>query len=141
MDQILAAFPDVSANHVEEAVHELADAGLTTITPVIGAGGSRVRADWPLFWLFEPLATGVSPMKDAAELAKGSLNDDHLSAQAAGEHYGWAPRRINAAMELIATFASEGLVSRPAHPVFTIWGIHVDAAMRRRLRKFVGAAP
>jgi hypothetical protein len=141
MDRVRAAFPSAEPDLVDEAIHELADAGLVTITPVISAGGARVKANWPLFWLFQPLATGVSPMKDAADLAQWCLSEEYLSSQEVEQRYGWTVRRVNAAMELIATFSPEGLVSRPAHPVFTIWGIHIDASMRRRLRRFLGADP
>jgi len=139
MDQILSAFPVADVRGVEEAVHELADAGLVEVTPVIGPGGARVKAEWPLFWLFEPLATGISPLKDAAEIARWAIGEEHLSAQEVQEEYGWPPRRINAAMELIATFAPPAHVSRPANPAFTVWSLHIDAGTRRKLRQFLGA--
>lgn len=139
LDEIIAAFPDRDPALVEEAVHELGDADLVAITPVMGAGGARVRAEWPLIWLFEPLASGASPMKDAAQLAQRALSDDDLQAQAIQDDLGWSVRRINAALELIASFAPAGHVRRPSHPVFTVYGVHVDSGTRRRLRGFIGA--
>jgi hypothetical protein len=138
LGEITAALPDQRAELVAEAVHELADTDLITITPVVGDGGDRVRAAWPLIWLFQPLANEVSPLKDAARLAEQALTDDYLNAQDIHDTLGWPPPRINAALELIATFAPEGHVSRPAHPVFTLYGIHIDAGTRGRLRRFIG---
>lgn len=139
LGEIRAAFADHEASLVAEAVHELADAELVTITPSLGDGGDRVRASWTLIWLFEPLASGVSPIQDAAHLAQQALTQDYLCAQDLYEGLGWTVRRINAALELVATFAPEAHVSRPAHPVFTLYGIHVDSGTRRRLRVFLGA--
>jgi len=125
---------------VEEATHELADADLVVISPSLGPGGNRVRATWALIWLFLPLTGDASPVRDAARLAALGLERDVLSTQAVHEDLGWPAQRVNAAMELIATFAPEGHVSRPAHPVFTLYTVHIDAGTRRRLRVFLGAA-
>lgn len=139
LGDIVEGLPGHDPTLVAEAVHELADADLVTLTPNIGPGGDRVRAQWPLIWLFEPLASGISPVRDAARLAKQALAEDYLAAQAVQDANGWSVRRVNAAFELVATFAPEGHVSRPAHPVFTLYGIHIDAGTRRRLRAFIGA--
>lgn len=139
MGQIIAGLPNREPGLAEEAAHELADVGLVKITPVVGDGGARVRILWPLIWLFEPLASGEAPLKDAARLAGTALTEDDLCAQDIHEQLGWSPRRVNAALELIATFAPSGHVSRPSHPVFTIYRVHVDSGTRRRLRAFIGA--
>lgn len=139
LGEIAQGLTEVSAARIAEAVHELADTELVTVTPVAGDGGDRVRASWMLIWLFQPLANGVSPLKDAAGLAERAMTEDHLDAQWIHESLGWPVQRINAAMELIATFAPAGHVSRPAHPVFTLWGIHIDAGTRGRLRRFISA--
>lgn len=139
LSQITQGLRKVSADRVAEAVHELADAELVTVTAVVGDGGDWVRASWMLIWLFQPLANGVSPLKDAAGLAEAAMSEDHLDAQQIHESLGWPVQRVNAAMELIATFAPVGQVSRPAHPAFTLWGIHIEAGTRGRLRRFIGA--
>lgn len=139
LGEIAQGLTEANAARVAEAVHELADAELVTLTAVVGDGGDRVRSSWTLIWLFQPLADGVSPLRDAAGLAELAMSEDHLDAQRVHERLGWPAQRINAAMELIATFAPAGHVSRPAHPVFTLWGIHIDAGTRGQLRRFIGA--
>lgn len=132
---IIEGLPRRPANLIAEAAHELADAELVTITP----GGDFVRASWMLIWLFQPLANGVSPVRDAADLGRQALTQDRLNAQEVHEATGWPVQRVNAAFELVASFAPPGHVSRPAHPVFTAYGIYIDAGTRRRVRTFIGA--
>lgn len=136
---IVAGLPDQEPGLIAEAVHELADLELVKVTPSLGDGGDRVRALWPLIWLFEPLASGVSPVRDAAALAVKALTTDHLEAQAIHDEKDWTVRRVNAAFALVATFAPPTHVRSPSHPVFDIYGIHVEAGTRRRLRAFIGA--
>lgn len=139
LGDILAGMSAANPDRVTEAVHELADAELLTITPVAGDGGDRVRASWVMIWLLQPLANGVSPLSDAGRLAEQALSEDQLDAQLVHETRGWPVHRVNAAMELIATFAPPGRVIRPANPAFTLSGIHIDSGTRGRLRRFIGA--
>ncbi|MBO6714490.1 hypothetical protein [Parvibaculum sp.] len=140
LGEIAAGLADHDPALVAEATHELKDADLVAISPSIGAGGDRVRARWMLIWFFLPLAGGASPFKDAARLAELALQSDMLSAQDVHEDLEWPVQRVNAAMELIATFAPEGHVSRPAHSVFTLYTVHIDAGTRRRLRGWLGTS-
>jgi len=108
-------FRDEDRPHMVEAVFELENAGLITVSGAINVpdGISHIRPSYDLFWRFDPEVFNVEIEEDVATLIRLILDDDALgSAELLHEQVGWTRRRFNPAFARIVEEFPEGRVSQ-----------------------------
>lgn len=136
-ENLRVAFPDATVRELQDACGELEAAGYVRTGAAIGHAIYTVSPTLDLFALFDPIAVGLDPRRDAAELAKLILSAEHPpGADDLVEALGWATRRFNPAMLIVASYVGSGRRSGEMHPEFACRYVMPSPVERARLKAF-----
>lgn len=137
LEDILANFPDASADEMIEHLGELAHLGLLRIEAVIG---KQVHSVWPTPALYETFDSFVferrDPRADAGAIAR-HLGDHHtLDSARFAQEIGWDPRRFNPAFSIVAQMIGPGRISQVIDDRFVSLACFTIPEERAALRRF-----
>ena len=138
-EQIVAQFGGASRNEILEAVGELENNDMVSVSHCIGKPFSHLRPKHKLFEIFDPIIfSNVNPRKDAAQIVEKLLSKEgSISSAELVEEFGWSDRRINPAMAIVSGFVSEGRISSPMGQPYIVSSMFIDGSERASLRRFM----
>lgn len=106
------SIPGSNNSELVELCGELESLELMETTGAIGAEIVRVRPTITLFEIFDEVAIGHDPRKDAMVLADYLSNNKELSSHQYTKNSGWRIRRYNPAMAIVCQMIGEGRISK-----------------------------
>jgi hypothetical protein len=136
-EALRAAFPGATRRELEDACGELEAVGLLQTSGAIGHVIAYLSPTVELFAVFDPIAVGFDPRRDAAELATRILSPDHPPmADELVEALGWTTRRFNPAMQIVAGFVASGRRSGEINAEYACRYVMPSPVERARLTAF-----
>lgn len=142
-DRFLAAFSEVEARDLGEALAELEADGMVTLAHAINVKLPRIRTTEELFLSFDPKVMGTDPCADACQLIELVLKgEDAIGVAELHKRSGLSLRRFNPAFAMVVGEIGDGRVSGeycedyPARHFFTVAEDRV--ALKRLLKRLQG---
>lgn len=137
-DAVVAAFPDVTARDLQDAVAELEMDGYITARSMLNTKLPLMRYRVELFATFDPLTRGTDPTLDAVTLAglalefESGVNVADLHAKS-----GWDHRRFNPALSVLVTRIDDRRVSKSGDGQYPTRMFALAATDRVELKRFI----
>jgi hypothetical protein len=137
-EAVRGLIPDAQQSAIEEALHELEDHGLLTITATLTEPISHVRLRYGIYQAFDPVALGYDTLGDARQLAQMLIEDAQRgNIRKLLAEVGWPRRRFNPALAYLLQFFGARLISRESQAEFPTIRVFVHSRERFRLKQFV----
>ena len=132
--------PDIDYSLLEEAVFELKEKSLVSVSPTLSHVLHNIIPEYDLFWKLDPLIAETDPIADAVELAQMILQNDKLwGAAELHKEAGWSKRRFNPALARLVPEVEPGRVRRFHQPDYVVGGFVIDSEDRYRLKRFISS--